>query len=300
MKAGAPSYAELPTEKPNPRSVDLDKLSPEALVRLMNLEDAGAVRAVRKVLPAVAKAVRLGTAVLRAGGGIVFAGAGTSGRLGVLEAAECPPTFNAGPKQVRFVMAGGRSSVFRSREGAEDRGEDAARAIRRSVSGRDVVVGVAASGVTAFARSALKEARALGAKTVLVTCNPDPSLSKLADVVIAIRTGPEVLTGSTRLKAGTATKMALNMITTGAFVGAGKTYGRWMVDLQPRSKKLEERGVRLIKELGGVTDARARSLLRSSGKSVKVAILMARKKLQANEARRLLRSHDGFLRRALA
>jgi N-acetylmuramic acid 6-phosphate etherase len=226
-------------------------------------------------------------------------GAGTSGRLGVLEAAECPPTFGTPPGLVRAVMAGGRASVFRAAEGAEDDGRAGAREARRHARRGDVVVGVAASGVTPFVRAALATARARGAVTVLVTCNPTVGRAA-ARVVVALAVGPEVLAGSTRLKAGTATKLALNTLTTAAFVRLGKVYGNRMVDLQPRSAKLRARARRLVAELGGVSDPAAARLLAAAGGRAKPAIVMARLGVGRREAARRLASAGGILRRALS
>jgi N-acetylmuramic acid 6-phosphate etherase len=219
-------------------------------------------------------------------------GAGTSGRLGVLEAAECPPTFDPPPSLVQAVIAGGRRTVFRSAEGAEDDAADGARQIRRRARPGDVVVGIAASGVTPFVRAALREARRRGAATALVTCNPQVPASA-ARVVIALAVGPEVLTGSTRLKAGTATKLALNTLTTASFARLGKVYGNRMVDLRPRSAKLRARA------LGRVSPREAERLLEASGGRAKVAIAMARLRLDAAEARRRLRRAAGSLRQVL-
>jgi N-acetylmuramic acid 6-phosphate etherase len=292
-----PAYEHLPTERPNPRSRRLDALSPLEIVTLMNREDGRVVRAVGRVRREIAGAVDLIVRTLAVGGRLLFVGAGTSGRLGVMEAAECPPTFSTPPSQVQAIMAGGRASVFRSREGAEDRAGEARRAVSARARPGDVVVGIAASGVTPFVRAALAEARRRRCRTVLIAMNARSPMRRLADVVIAPRVGPEVLTGSTRLKAGTATKLVLNMLTATAFVSLGKTYGHWMVDLQPRSTKLRERAERLVQTLGGVSRARARSYLRAAGGHAKVAILMARRKLGARAARRLLRAAAGSLRR---
>jgi N-acetylmuramic acid 6-phosphate etherase len=231
-------------------------------------------------------------------GRLIFVGAGTSGRLGVIEAAECPPTFDTPPSLVQAVIAGGRRTVFRSAEGAEDDGPDGARQIRRRVRPGDVVVGIAASGVTPFVRGALKEARRRGAATALVTCNPQVPASA-ARVVIALAVGPEVLTGSTRLKAGTATKLALNTLTTASFARLGKVYGNRMVDLRPRSAKLRARALRLVVLLGRVSPREAEGLLKASGASAKVAIAMARLGVDAKEARRRLKAAAGSLRTAL-
>ncbi len=282
----------LLTERPNRASRDLDRLPPVRVARLMNREDRRAVAAVGRVAPRIARAVTLIARALGAGGRLFFVGAGTSGRLGVLEAAECPPTFGTSPRLVQAIMAGGRGSVFRSREGAEDDERAAARAIRARVRAGDVVVGVSASGVTPFVRAALVAAAARGAATILVACNPKTGVR--ADVVIAPAPGPEVLAGSTRLKAGTATKLVLNTLTTATMARLGKVYGNRMVDLQPRSRKLRERALRLVMELGRVPRVRARRLLASGG-SVRVAVVMARTGRSAASARRALTKAGNFL-----
>src|SRR5437899_9717612 len=224
-------YARLATERANPKSRALDLLRPREIAALMNREDRRAVRAVGRVRAEIATAVNLIVAALRAGGRLFFVGAGTSGRLGVLEAAECPPTFGTPRRLVQAIMAGGRGAVFRSREGAEDDARAAARAVGARVRPGDVVVGVSASGVTPFVRAALAAARRRGARTVLVACNPTTTRGAPADVIIAPAPGPEVLAGSTRLKAGTATKLVLNTLTTAAMARLGKVYGNRMVDL---------------------------------------------------------------------
>ena len=290
-------YDRLPTERANLRSRALDRLSPAAIARLMNRADQDALRAVGRVAPAIGRAVTGIVERLGSGGRLVFVGAGTSGRLGVIEAAECPPTFNTDPGQVQAVMAGGRGAVFRSVEDAEDDDPAGVRAIRRRARRGDVVVGIAASGVTPFVRAALREARRRGALTVLVTCNPSAPRGA-ARIVIALGVGPEVLAGSTRLKAGTATKLTLNTLTTAAFTRLGKVHGNRMVDLQPRSAKLRARAERLVAELGRVSAAGARRLLDQAGGSAKVAIVMARRRVTAAEARRALRAAGGFLGRA--
>src|SRR5438445_1158465 len=236
---------------------------------------------------------------LRGGGRLFFVGAGTSGRLGVLEAAECPPPCGAAPGLVQAIMAGGRGAVFRSREGAEDDEVAARRAVRARVRKGDVVVGISASGVTPFVRSALEAARRRGAGTVLVTCNAR-GLGRLSDQVrIVPLTGAEVLAGSTRLKAGTATKLVLNTLTTAAMTGLGRVYGNRMIDLQPRSAKLYERALRLVADLGGVSRGRARAALKASRGRVRVAIVMAKSGGNAIEASRALAAAGGSLRMAL-
>jgi N-acetylmuramic acid 6-phosphate etherase len=292
-------FDRLPTELSNPRSRALDRLGPTAIARLMNRADRDVLRAVGRAAPAIGRAVTGIVERLDAGGRLIFVGAGTSGRLGVIEAAECPPTFNTSPGQVQALMAGGRGAVFRSVEGSEDDARTGARAVRRRVRRGDAVVGIAASGVTPFVRAALAEARRRGALAVLVTCNPRVPRGA-AGVIIALNVGPEVLAGSTRLKAGTATKLTLNTITTAAFTRLGKVHGNRMVDLQPRSAKLRARAERLVAELGQVSTTRARRLLDDAGGSAKVAIVMARHREPAVAARRRLVAARGFLRRALA
>jgi len=289
-----PSFARLLTERPNRASHDLDRLAPVRVARLMNREDRRAVAAVGRVAPRIGAAVALVTQALSTGGRLFFVGAGTSGRLGVLEAAECPPTFGTSPRLVQAIMAGGRGAVFRSREGAEDDVRAAARVVRARVRARDVVVGVSASGVTPFVRAALAAAAARGAATILVACNPNTGVRVRADVIVAPAPGPEVLAGSTRLKAGTATKLVLNTLTTASMARLGKVYGNRMVDVQPRSHKLRERALGLVMELGGVSRPRARRLLAVGG-GVRVAIVMGRTGRSAKAARRALREGGNFL-----
>ncbi len=292
-------YSRLSTEKANPRSQKLDRLSPRQIVALMNREDAAVLSAIRRASPAIARAIRLLADAFNTGHRFLFVGAGTSGRLGVIEAAECPPTFNTRPDQIQAVMAGGRSSVFRSKEGAEDRASEGARAVRSRVRRADVVIGIAASGVTPFVRAALVEARKRNAKTILITCNPDVQGFASLDVCIKLSVGPEVLTGSTRLKSGTACKMVLNMLTVGSMAQSGKMYGHWMVDLQPRSQKLVARGLRLIQTIGHVSPGEAERIFLQARRRVKPAILMARKKVSYAHALSQLKNVDGFLGRAL-
>jgi N-acetylmuramic acid 6-phosphate etherase len=292
-------YARLSTERANPASLDLDRLRARQIARLMNREDARAVRAVGRVDGRIATAVELIVAALARGGRLFFVGAGTSGRLGVLEAAECPPTFGTSPRLVQAIMAGGRASVFRSREGAEDDEPAAAREVRRRVRRGDVVVGVSASGVTPFVRAALRAARRRGAVTALVACNATGVGRVAARVVIDPRPGPEVLAGSTRLKAGTATKLVLNTLTTASMARLGRIHGNRMVDLQPRSRKLRERALRLVEELGGVRRARAARILDDARGRVRVAIVMARMGASPRDATRALRLAGGSLRAAL-
>jgi N-acetylmuramic acid 6-phosphate etherase len=291
-------YERLPTERVDRDSPGLDRLSPVEIAHLMNRADRRAVEAVGRAGPAIGRAIDLVVSALSRGGRLIFVGAGTSGRLGVLEAAECPPTFDTPPGLVQAVMAGGRRAVFRSAEGAEDDAAEGARQMRSRARAGDVAVGIAASGVTPFVRGALAEARRRRVATVLVTCNPGVPRRR-ARVVIALDVGPEVLAGSTRLKAGTATKLALNTLTTGAFARLGKVYGNRMVDLRPRSAKLRARALRLVREIGGVGEREAARLLRDARGNAKLAIAMARLGLDRAAARRRLRAADGSLGRAL-
>jgi len=288
------------TEQPNPASERLDAMSALEIVDLMNEQDALVPAAVHAAREAIARAVEIIVAALRAGGRLFYLGAGTSGRLGVLDAAECPPTFGTDPVQVQGVIAGGLDALTRAIEGAEDRAGDAAAALaERGFGPGDVLAGIAACGLTAFVRGGLEHARGLGARTLFITCNPRLDPMPPADVVIALDVGPEVLTGSTRLKAGTATKLVLNTLTTAAMVRLGKCYGNLMVDLKATNHKLRVRSARILRQLCGLDDEAARRVLADAGGALKVAILMARRGLGPDDARALLGSHQGILRRAL-
>lgn len=268
------------------------------VVALLLDEDRRALAAAGRVTPAVARAAERVADALERGGRVVFLGAGTSGRLGVLEAAECPPSFGTDPRRILAVMAGGPRAVFQAVEGAEDRAADG-RGHGNGMGPKDVLVGISASSLTPFVRGALTAARARGACTVLVTCAPARSLARLADILIAISTGPEVLTGSTRLKAGSATKAVLNALTTAAMVRLGKTYDNLMVDLRPTSAKLRDRARRLVTAAARVSPQRAARLLRKAGGEAKTAIVMAALSVSADVARQRLRAARGEVRRAL-
>lgn len=288
----------LITEKINPRTVDLDKCSSAELVGLILNEDRTITDAIEKVRSDIASAVDLIVGKLRNGGRIFFIGAGTSGRLGVMEAAECPPTFGTDPELIQAIIAGGKGAVWQSVEGAEDRGEDAVLALsEEGLSSEDVLVGIAASATTPYVQSALKHAQEMGSGRILVTCNPVQEDS--ADVVISLLVGPEALVGSTRMKAGTATKMVLNMLTTASMVLLGKTYGNLMVDVQPRSSKLRDRAQRIVVHIGNVDEKSALELLEKSGWDVKSSVVMAVKDVSFEEAKKILADNDGFLRKAL-
>ncbi len=293
-------FDRLLTEQPNPRTRRIDTLPVQGIVDAVQREDARVARAVRAERLRIARAVRLVADRMARGGRLIFAGAGTSGRLGVLEAAELPPTFDTRPGLALAVMAGGPACVWASREGAEDDAADGARQIaRRRARREDVVVGIAASGVTPFVHGALREARRRGAGRILVTCNRKGVDLSAADVVIAPLVGPEVIAGSTRLRAGTATKMVLNTLTVAAMVRLGKVYGNLMVDLQPRSAKLVARAGRIIRALAGVGEAEAARALRAAGNRAKVAVVMLRRGVPRRAAERLLAASGGMLRGAL-
>ena len=294
-----PAWAGLPTESRNPRSRRLDEMPTARVVALLLDEDRRAVAAAARQAPAITRAATLAATALDSGRRIHFVGAGTSGRLGILEAAECPPTFGSDPDRIRAVMAGGAGAVYRAVEGAEDREDDG----RREGSGTDagdLLIGISASSVTPFVRGALSAAREKGARTVLVTCAPGRGLRGLADVVIAIATGPEVLTGSTRLKAGSATKAVLNAITTAAMVRLGKAFENLMVDLRPTNAKLRDRALRIVATAGGVARAEAERLLEAAGGEVKTAIVMARTGGTTDAARARIERAGGHVRKALA
>jgi len=289
------------TEQRNPRTERIDVASSLEIVDLMNAEDATVAGAVRRERERVAATIDLAVAAFRRGGRLVYVGAGTSGRLGVLDATECPPTFGTLPQMVVGVIAGGYGALVKSVEGAEDDVNAGATAMdAANVTAADVVVGIAASGTTPYVRAALGRAQTLGARTALVTCSTPPKvLSETCDVVIQPAVGPEALTGSTRLKAGTATKLVLNTISTGAMIRLGKVYGNLMVDLMAWSEKLKDRGERIVMECCGVDRAPARAAIERAGGSVKLAIVMVRRGVERDEAGRLLEAAGGFVRRAV-
>jgi N-acetylmuramic acid 6-phosphate etherase len=286
------------TERRNPRTAEIDRATPLQIVELITAEDAGVPAAVARMKPEIARTIELLEAAFRSGGRLFYVGAGTSGRLGVLDAAECPPTFGTDPGMIVGIIAGGQQAMFRSVEGAEDdTGAGAAEMDAHGVRGGDVVIGIAASGTTPFVGAALDRARALGARTALLSCSePPPLLRERCDVCITLLVGPEVVTGSTRLKAGTATKLALNLLTTGAMIRLGKTYGNLMVDLKAWNAKLQDRSERILMEATGIGREAARALLQAADGQVKPAIVMQRRGVSLAEATRLLVEHDGHLR----
>jgi len=289
----------LKTEAASPGQPQLDRLPTEEVIARVLEEDRRGLAAALRRRREIARAARWMAATLEEGGDVLFAGAGTSGRLGVLEAAECPPTFGTAPRRIRAAMAGGRRAVFAAREGVEDSAAEGRRAAAGLRAG-DLLIGISASSVTPYVRGALAAARARGARTVLLTCAaPAATLSGAADLVLALDTGPEVLAGSTRLKAGSATKAVLNALTTAAMARLGKVFESWMVDLRPGSAKLRDRAARIVAAAGRVSSREAARLLRAAGGEVKTAIVMARLDVPAAAARRRLRAARGHLRRAL-
>jgi N-acetylmuramic acid 6-phosphate etherase len=289
-------WQSLPTEAINPASLGIDKLSPGEVVDLMINEDRRMLAAVQRERERIAVGVEMIASALRKEGRIVFVGAGTSGRLGVLESAEMPPTFSTDPNLVQAIMAGGRGATFAAKEGVEDNYEEGARAITRlRPTKRDVVVGVSASGMTQFVRGALTRARKAGARIIFITCDPATELQTFVDLTIAPAVGAEVIAGSTRLKAGTATKLVLNMLTTGAMVGIGKTYGNLMVDVQTGSEKLKDRARRIVNIVTGLEYDEADKLLKKAHWNVKAAIVMQRTSLAYPKAvSRLRKAHDSM------
>ncbi len=287
-----------PTEQINSRTNKLDRLTPAQLARAFNEEDFNAARAVKKAGKQIAAAIVCAAKTYAGKHKIIFIGAGTSGRLGILEAVECVPTFGTKPGEIIGLIAGGKKAVFRSQEGAEDDDKQGAREIAKHAKKDDFVIGLTAGGHTPYVLGALKQAQKLGAHTALISCNPHADTTH-AQLHICLATGPEALSGSTRLKAGTATKMTLNAITTGAMALCGKTYGNLMVDVQPANKKLVARAVRLIGLLAHVSEKTAAKLLTSSGGNVKTAVVMHRKKLSRVNAEKKLKSVNGFLGKAL-
>jgi N-acetylmuramic acid 6-phosphate etherase len=293
-------WQSLPTEAINPATLDIDKLSPADIVEEMINEDKKVLTAVHREKERIAVGVEIVTQALRKGGRIVFVGAGTSGRLGILESAEMPPTFGTSADLVLAIMAGGKNAFLRAKEGVEDNYEEGARSIMRLHPGKkDVVIGVSASGMTQFVRGALTRGRRAGSKIIFVTCDPRTELQTFVDLTIAPAVGPEVIAGSTRLKAGTATKMVLNMLTTASMIRTGKTYGNLMVDVQMGSEKLKDRARRIIMIVTGLEYEEADRLLRKAHWNVKAAIVMEKGALTYPKAVARLKSAHDFVRDAI-
>jgi N-acetylmuramic acid 6-phosphate etherase len=293
-------WQSLPTEQINPASLAIDKAPVRDIIDLVINEDRRVVAAVHKEKEKIAHGIEIITQSLRKGGRVIFIGAGTSGRLGVVEAAEMPPTFGTPPRIVQGIMAGGQTAVFQAKEGVEDNYEEGGRSIGRlRLSNRDVVVGVSASGITPFVRGGLTRARKAGAKIIFVTCWPGSELQNFVDLIIAPAVGPEIIAGSTRLKAGTATKMVLNMLTTISMIKWGKTYGNLMVDVRTGSEKLKDRAKRIVGVVTGLGPEDAEALLKRSRWNVKAAIVMQKAGLTLPQAMKRLRQADNLVREAI-
>jgi N-acetylmuramic acid 6-phosphate etherase len=293
-------FSTLATEQRNPATMEIDRQSPLEVVRALNAEDATVAGAVAREAPQIARAIEAIAARLRSGGRLIYMGAGTSGRLGALDAVECPPTFNVSPELMVARIAGGSFALTEASERAEDdaaAGEDDARQL--AVSARDAIVGITASGRTPYVLGAVAYARTQGALTIGLACNPDTSLARMVDISIAPVVGPEAVSGSTRLKAGTAQKMTLNMLSTGTMILLGKTYGNLMVDVQTANAKLRRRALEIVRQATGLDADAAEALLVESDGEVKTAILVARTGVVPAQARARLAAHDGVLRAAL-
>ncbi len=293
-------WQSLPTEAINPVSLAIDKAPVRDIIDMVVNEDRKVIAAVQKEKERIAHGIEIVVQALRKGGRIIFVGAGTSGRLGVVEAAEIPPTFGTAPRVVQAIMAGGQEAVFKAKEGVEDNYEEGARSIARlRLTQKDVVVGVSASGMTPFVRGGLTRARKAGAKIIFVTCWPGSELQTFVDLQIAPAVGPELIAGSTRLKAGTATKMVLNMLTTVSMIKVGKTYGNLMVDVQTGSEKLKDRARRIVSMVTGIDYDEADAVLKSAKFNVKAAIVMQKTGLTLPMALRRLKKADDSVREAI-
>jgi N-acetylmuramic acid 6-phosphate etherase len=293
----------LATEQNNELSSNIDMMSTHDIITLINQEDAKVAEAIEKEIPFIVQAVDALTERFKMGGRLFYIGAGTSGRLGIVDASECPPTFGTDPSMVQGIIAGGNEAMFAAQEGAEDSFEKGADIIREyGISTKDCVCGIAASGRTPFVRGALKEAKSIGAYTMLITTNDREQIISWnieVDTIIAPHVGPEVIAGSTRMKSGTAQKMILNMLTTGAMIRLGKSYGNIMVDLQLTNAKLQERARKIIMEIANINYDEASELLKASGGHVKTALIMSLTDIPFEKAKQLLEKADGYIKKAL-
>ncbi|GME37083.1 N-acetylmuramic acid 6-phosphate etherase [Pantoea agglomerans] len=292
--------SQMITEGRNPASRNIDELTTEAMLRVINDEDKKVALAVEAIVPQIAAAVDAICAAFKAGGRLIYCGAGTSGRLGILDASECPPTFGTPREQVIGLIAGGHTAILQAVENAEDNREQGAQDLKDiHFSRHDVLVGIAASGRTPYVLGALAYANELGATTVSLTCNPGSAMSQVAAIALTPVVGPEVVTGSSRMKAGTAQKLVLNMLTTGSMIRSGKVYGNLMVDVEATNQKLVQRQINIVMQATDCDDATASAALTACGGHCKTAILMVLADLAADEAKALLSQHQGFIRQAL-
>ncbi|MGL6281920.1 MAG: N-acetylmuramic acid 6-phosphate etherase [Microcoleaceae cyanobacterium] len=295
-----PERGHLLTEQINPNSLNLDQLSSLELVDLFNQEDLNTIKAIAQARQELAEAIDMAAEALSKGGRLFYVGAGTSGRLGVLDAAECPPTFCTPPEMIQGIIAGGAGALVRSSEDLEDRREDGEQAIaQRQVTNLDVVLGITAGGTTPYVQGAIAGAKKRGAKTIFIACVPEEQVTIEADIDIRLLTGPEILAGSTRLKAGTVTKMALNILSTSVMVKLGKVYGNRMVDVSVKNDKLRDRAIRIIRDLTDLSAEASASLLIASQDSVKLALMMHWTGLNRAESETLLAKYQGNLRQAV-
>jgi len=288
-------YSELPTEKINPYTKDLDRIPLKKILEKLNDEDQNVPIAVRKEIPKIEKAAKLLSETFLANKNIFFVGAGTSGRLGILEAVELVPTYGVKPKQFVAFIAGGRGAMFKAKEGAEDVYEEGFKLIKKKGKEGDLLIAIAASGITPYVRGAIDSAKKIDMKTIFVNCNKNEKL-KNADITIAVDVGPEPINGSTRMKSGTATKLILNMITTSAMAISGKIYHNWMVDVKPTNYKLIMRAERVFSQITGLPCKKAKYFLKKTNYKLKEAIIMAKSGLNLNKAKKLLKEHKGFLK----
>ena len=299
-KSPAPKLEELPTEQLNSASADLDIKSSLEIARIINAEDAIVAGVVGRALPQIARGIDWVTDSIASGGRLIYVGTGTSGRIAALDASECPPTFNVPPSTVQFVMAGGVPALSRAVEADEDSRKLGVREIRKKKPGKkDVVIGIAASGRTPFTVAAVEYARKAGAKTIALTCNPNSPLESAAELAIVVQTGPEVVAGSTRMKAGTAEKLVLNMLSTGAMVKLGYVYGNLMVNLHQKNTKLTERAITIVARALGTDREKAREALQRAGRDVPIAIVMAKAGVSRASAELCLKDSRGHVRRAI-
>jgi len=295
------SLQDLTTERANPRSIDLDLKPALEIAHIINAEDAKVAAAVQRALPQIARAIDLVAAHFRRGGRLLYVGTGTSGRIGALDASEIPPTFATSPALVQFIIAGGPKALGAEAEASEDSSElGRSEMVKRKPGKKDVVIGIAASGRTPFTIAALEYARSRGAQTIALTCNPDSPLERAAHFAIVTDVGPEVLTGSSRMKAGTAQKMVLNMITTGAMTRLGYVYGNLMVNLRLKNSKLSERGITILQHAAEVDREQARQALQRASNDVPVALVMLKTNVSRAQASRALKSTNGHVRKAIA
>lgn len=290
----------MTTERRNPRSVDIDLYSVERILKIVNSEDALVAGAVASAIPEIAKTVALAVDALQSGGRMIYVGTGTSGRIAMLDAAECPPTFGMEADSIQAVLAGGSKAFPRAKEGLEDDRELGAADLKsKKLSRHDLVVGIAASGKTPYTLAALEYAKTRGSRTVAVVCAPDSPMAKVADLTICAIVGPEVVTGSTRMKAGTAQKMILNMVSTATMIRLGMTYSNWMINLAMTNQKLYDRGIHILREILGINEVAARDLIEKSGKNLKVAVIMGTSGCDRKSAERQLAEAKGNLRQVL-